>query len=230
MANKGANDGFTNGWGPYVPPYVTIPVVNNAIGGRSARSFTREGRFASTLAAAKAGDWVIIEFGHNDGGSLTPNDNGRTPCPGTDDQTCRTVYNGANEIVLTYYAYLRNAAKAFKAKGINVVISSATPNNLWETGTWSYSTPRFSTYAKSVARDTNSIFVDHGWFVADKYRTLGKVVVNGYYPKDHTHTSPAGAKAVAEAFFRGLQCGTAGLKNALSAAGMAVPNQTCGGI
>jgi rhamnogalacturonan acetylesterase len=84
--------------------------------------------------------------------------------------------------------------------------------------------------SKSAASATGSSFVDHGWFVADRYRTLGANVVNSYYPKDHTHTSPAGAKTVTETFFRGLQCGSAGLKNYLSSTGRNVPSQTCGGI
>jgi lysophospholipase L1-like esterase len=43
--------------------------VNDAIAGRSARSYTREGRFNNIAGVLKAGDWVIIEFGHNDGGA-----------------------------------------------------------------------------------------------------------------------------------------------------------------
>lgn len=59
-------------------------VNNSAYAGRSARSFTREGRFEAIAEAVHPGDWVIIEFGHNDGGSPYPaaNDNGRADCPG----------------------------------------------------------------------------------------------------------------------------------------------------
>jgi rhamnogalacturonan acetylesterase len=57
-------------------------VVNDATAGRSARSYTREGRFAAVAKVVKPGDWVIIEFGHNDGGSPLPSsqDNGRADC------------------------------------------------------------------------------------------------------------------------------------------------------
>jgi len=47
------------------------------------------------LANVKSGDYVVIEFGHNDGGSLTPTDNGRSDCTpvGTDySTTCTSVY------------------------------------------------------------------------------------------------------------------------------------------
>lgn len=80
------------GWGQYLADSLSIPVVNNAIGGRSARSFTREGRFDTIIEAVVSGDIVVIEFGHNDGGSLTPTDNGRTDCGGTGDETCETTY------------------------------------------------------------------------------------------------------------------------------------------
>ncbi|KAL5348598.1 hypothetical protein ACLOAV_006015 [Pseudogymnoascus australis] len=229
MANRGANDGYTDGWGSFTQDLVSIPVINKAIGGRSARSFTREGRFTEVINAAKRGDYVVIEFGHNDGGSLST-DNGRTPCAGSGEETCTTYYDGKTETVLTYYAYLRNAARSLQAKGVNVIISSPTPNNVWETGSWSYGPGRFHTMSKAAAAATDGKFVDHGFFVADRYKTLGYSAVMAYYPRDHTHTSPAGAKTVAQTFFRGLICGNSGLKSHLSSAGNTVPNQSCGGI
>jgi rhamnogalacturonan acetylesterase len=90
-ALRGSN---TQGWGEYLhysfdPAVATV--VNRAIGGRSARSFTREGRFDEVARLVKSGDWVIIEFGHNDGGSLS-SDNGRSDCFGEGNQTCETTY------------------------------------------------------------------------------------------------------------------------------------------
>jgi rhamnogalacturonan acetylesterase len=69
-----------------------LTVSNSAIAGRSARSFTREGRFAAVAATVKEGDWVVVEFGHNDGGSLATSDNGRTDCFGSGTETCQTTY------------------------------------------------------------------------------------------------------------------------------------------
>lgn len=39
--------------------------------------------------------WVVIELGHNDGGSLS-DDDGRTDCPGQGDEVCYSVYDGVN--------------------------------------------------------------------------------------------------------------------------------------
>jgi len=91
---RGGGGSNTDGWGQYLQyslPTSSYVVVNKAIGGRSARSFTREGRFQEIEGLVKAGDWVVVEFGHNDGGSLTPTDNGRTDCFGDGAQTCQTV-------------------------------------------------------------------------------------------------------------------------------------------
>lgn len=93
MVSTGNNDG-TQGWGAYLPDYISLAVVNNAVAGRSARSFTREGRFTAMAANVKSGDYVVLEFGHNDGGSLST-DNGRTDCnPVNNDYstTCQTTY------------------------------------------------------------------------------------------------------------------------------------------
>lgn len=94
MAEGGGGSG-TQGWGHYLQYSFasSVAVINNeAIAGRSARSFSREGRFDTVIGQVQSGDWVVIEFGHNDGGSLTPTDNGRTDCFGDGAQTCQTTY------------------------------------------------------------------------------------------------------------------------------------------
>jgi rhamnogalacturonan acetylesterase len=64
---------FDLGWGAYLSYSLTgVTVINDAIAGRSARSYIDEGRFAAIANSVVWGDWVIIEFGHSDGGSLTP--------------------------------------------------------------------------------------------------------------------------------------------------------------
>ncbi len=55
---------------------MSLTVVNRAIAGRSARSYTDEGRFTTLINTVKSGDFVVIEFGHNDGQSGSV-DNGR---------------------------------------------------------------------------------------------------------------------------------------------------------
>ncbi|KAH8825658.1 SGNH hydrolase-type esterase domain-containing protein [Flagelloscypha sp. PMI_526] len=216
MAATGAADGATAGWGAYLSNYISLTVSNKAIAGRSARSYTREGRFTAVAALVQAGDYVVIEFGHNDGGSLTPTDNGRTDCPvGSAGYatTCSTTYNGVAETVLTYEAYYVNAANLFKAKGANVILSSPTVSNPWETGSFVYSTSRFVGYGTDAASATGQTFANHEIYTATLFKNAGATVTDSYFPNDHTHTSPAGANVVARAFVLALEATNSTLKS-----------------
>lgn len=90
---KGCDLNIYLSWGVYAPNYFTgLTVVNKAVSGRSARSYTREGKWAAVQALLKSGDFVVIEFGmlyrtrllvqllkylclgHNDGGSPSTSD------------------------------------------------------------------------------------------------------------------------------------------------------------
>ncbi|KAF9531141.1 SGNH hydrolase [Crepidotus variabilis] len=205
---KGANG--IEGWGHYLQYSLSVPVVNNAISGRSARSFTAEGRFDGIASNVKSGDFVIIEFGHNDGGSLSPTDNGRSDCPGAGNETCTSTYNGQTVTVHTFPWYFIQAAKLFTSKGAKVIFSSQTPNNPWESGSFSYSGGRFITYAHDSAITAGAAYIDHGAYTANIFKTLGLNTVKGYFPNDHTHTSPVGADVVAKAFVKGLACAGTG--------------------
>ncbi|ROW02412.1 hypothetical protein VMCG_06051 [Cytospora schulzeri] len=204
MAKDGAANGKTDGWGQYLGDYTTATVVNKAIAGRSARSYWEEGRFSAVTELLKEGDIVVIEFGHNDGGSPESDDNGRSDCPGTGEETCTSDADGST--VYTFVYYVAQAAKAMVAKGATVVLSSQTPNNPWETGKFVYSAPRFVGYQKTTAAlfDTGVSFVDHFNAVDQMYKKLGDSAVTAYYPSDHTHTSPEGADMVAQAFAQAI--------------------------
>src|SRR4051794_13793202 len=61
------------GWGSFLAEYfdtTRIDVQNHAIGGRSSRTFITDGRWDKILGTLKAGDFVIMQFGHNDGSPL----------------------------------------------------------------------------------------------------------------------------------------------------------------
>lgn len=217
MAKNGANDGATDGWGQYFGQFSTATVVNKAIGGRSARSYTVEGRFTEVANLVKSGDIVVIEFGHNDGGSPETNDNGRSDCPGAGTETCKSSADGST--VYTFVYYVSQAAKLMVSKGATVVLSTQTPNNVWETGSYSYAPPRFVGYVKTAASaiaSTSVTYVDHYNAQSLAYKKLGNSGTNALYPNDHTHTSPAGAKLAAQAFAQAIASkmnGTTSLTN-----------------
>ncbi|MCA9188739.1 MAG: rhamnogalacturonan acetylesterase [Pirellulaceae bacterium] len=56
------------GWGQLLPLYfeASVTIDNHAVNGRSSKSFRDEGRWDVVLQRMKEGDWVIIQFGHND--------------------------------------------------------------------------------------------------------------------------------------------------------------------
>ncbi len=69
MADKPFKDGNPEkGWGQILPLYFKegVRIENHAVNGRSTKSFLDEGRWEVVLNRIKAGDYVIIEFGHND--------------------------------------------------------------------------------------------------------------------------------------------------------------------
>ena len=69
MANKPLiPENPERGWGQMLPPYFKagVRVENHAMNGRSSKSFRDEGRWQAVENSLKPGDWVIIQFGHND--------------------------------------------------------------------------------------------------------------------------------------------------------------------
>ncbi|KAH9924622.1 SGNH hydrolase [Epithele typhae] len=204
MAKGGGGSG-TDGWGQYLQASLkNAVVVNDAIAGRSARSYMNEGRFQAIVDVVQPGDFVVIEFGHNDGGSLSTTDNGRTDCFGDSTQTCISPTTG--ETVYTFVFYEVQAGKALMAKGAKVIFSSQTPNNPWETGTFTYGANRFVGYAQTAAKAIGAMYVDHGQYVANEFQRRGAAAVDAFFPLDHTHTSVAGAQVVAAQFVKAVLC------------------------
>ena len=69
MMNYRGRDVPQQGWGQRMQELVKdgVTVKNRAIGGRSTKNFKAEGRWNGLLREVKKGDFVIIQFGHNDG-------------------------------------------------------------------------------------------------------------------------------------------------------------------
>ncbi len=69
MANKPlTKENQERGWGQMLPLYFEGPVKidNHAVNGRSSKSFINEGRWEKVKSLIRPGDYVIIQFGHND--------------------------------------------------------------------------------------------------------------------------------------------------------------------
>lgn len=68
MSQKPATDQPERGWGMMLPNLMaaTVEVQNYALNGRSTKNFRTEGHWARLLANTRKGDYVFIQFGHND--------------------------------------------------------------------------------------------------------------------------------------------------------------------
>lgn len=68
MANKDIKKGPERGWGMVLQGFFTenVLVDNHALNGRSSRSFILEGHWQNVYDAMKPGDYLVIQFGHND--------------------------------------------------------------------------------------------------------------------------------------------------------------------
>lgn len=74
MANKSDSVYPETGWGQMLPKFFSNQVIidNHAQNGRSSKSFIEEGRWQKILDSLQSGDYVIIQFGHNDEKTNTP--------------------------------------------------------------------------------------------------------------------------------------------------------------
>ncbi len=64
------DDNTIGGWGEFLPYYFDsskVEIINKAEGGRSSRSFINQGRLDDILDEIREGDYLFIQFGHNDG-------------------------------------------------------------------------------------------------------------------------------------------------------------------
>jgi outer membrane protein assembly factor BamB len=200
------------GWGdPIAALFDTgkINVCNRALGGRSSRSFQTEGLWDSVLSEMKAGDFVLMQFGHNDNG---PMDTGRARASihSNGDETQEVVMEstGQKEVVHSYGWYIRKYIADTKTKGATPIVLSLVTRNIWkEDGkTIVRATDDFTKWASEAAKQGGAEFVDLNGIIANHYEAEGQEKVKTqYFMTDHTHTTPAGAELNAACVVEGLK-------------------------
>jgi lysophospholipase L1-like esterase len=183
-----------------------IKVENRALGGRSSRTFETEGLWAKIVANVQKGDFVLMQFGHNDGGAVNSG-RARASLKGTGEETQEIVdaKTGKKEVVHTYGWYMRKYCTDAKAKGATPIILSPIPRNIWKDGKVARASKDYGKWSAESARAEGVAFVDLNELIASRYEKLGEEKVKGLFFGDHTHTSPAGAKLNAESVVEGLR-------------------------
>lgn len=174
-----------------------ITFINCAQAGRSCRTFIREGRWEKVYNDLQAGDFVLIQFGHNDIGELHRGKH-RGEIPGVADTSCvsRVVLQNEayNEVVYSFGWYLKKMIDDCREKGATPILVSLTPRNEWHGGKIERRNDSYGKWYREVAAETGCEFVDLHNITADALDGIGREAAKRYYMGDHTHTSLAGAR------------------------------------
>ncbi len=198
-------------------------VINRARAGRSSRTFVTEGLWEKVQSELKAGDFVLIQFGHNDGGP-PDKDRARGSLPGLGDEAKEfTLPDGKTEVVHTFGFYMRKFIAESKAKGATPIVLGLTVRSIWKDGRVERGNGSYSRWSADIARAEGVPYVDVTNAIADRYDAMGEAKVKPMFPEDHTHTSPEGADLSASLIVGALK----GMKDSplvplLSAKGQAV--------
>ena len=205
-----------------------IDIINAAMAGRSCRSYLNEGRWEKVYNSLKPGDFVLIQFGHND---ISPIDKPkyRGAIAGTKD-TCH-VYRmqaakedlskqnvidqklkantqiGSYEVVYSFGWYLKKFIQDVREKGATPILVSLTPRNEWPNGKIERRNDTYGKWYREVAAETGCEFVDLHNITADflDKKCGKKEKAMKYFNHDHTHTSLLGAKTNAQSIAKGLR-------------------------
>lgn len=203
MSNKENPDkNPEHGWGQVLGQFMTngIEIQNHAMNGRSSKSFRTEGRWATVEEQLKKGDYVIIQFGHN-------------------DQKVKDSTKFTNPYT-QYRANLERYVNEARTKGATpILMTSITRRNFNENGVLVDTHTNYPLVARMVANDLKVPFVDmqllteqmeiaYGPENSKKLHLHFKEGENAYYPKgkaDDTHLSRLGAETVAKLALKELK-------------------------
>ncbi|MDR7132603.1 lysophospholipase L1-like esterase [Algoriphagus sp. 4150] len=198
---QGDGAGGLWGWGDFIAPYFDvekIKVQNHALGGTSSRTFQTYGHWQKVLDKLEPGDFLIMQFGHNDSSPLDDEARARgtIKSAGLEAESIYNPITKRQETVYSYGQYLRQMILAAKAKGVTPIVCSLVPRNNWKDGKVITAETDYGLWAKQVAEDTETAFIDVNLLVAAKYYELGEEYVKTHFfnDTDHTHTIKEGAE------------------------------------
>ena len=205
------------GWGSLAKTVfdtTKIVVTNQAIPGRSTRKFINDGRWERVYNSLQPGDFVLLQFGHNDIGNLTDK-KGRAVIASTQD-TCHVYQiegDGHYELIYSFGWYLKKMIDDVREKGATPILLSLTPRNEWPGGHIERRDDSYGRWYREVVEQTGVDFIDIHNISADfldkklasrdPEKSKQKAAV--YFNHDHTHTSYQGALMNAKSLVKGLK-------------------------
>ncbi len=217
------------GWGQDLGTFFDpkkINVMNRAIGGRSSRTFFTEGKWQEILDRIKPGDFVIIQFGHNDVGALDERGKFRGSVKGIGEETEKvTKPDGTVEEVRSYGWYLREMARSAREKKAKVILCSPIPHKKFDAeGKFVRDWAEYRGWVEACAKAERAAFLDLADLIGNAYDKLDPSIVESYFADKGTHTSAAGALFNAKTVVSGLRAiPTAPLDPYLNDAGKEIP-------
>jgi len=196
MANKQADKAPETGWGMVMNEFVTenATVHNHALNGRSSKSFLDEGHWKAIVDSIQPGDYVIIEFGHND------------------EKPAEKLHTDPST---TYKQLLKKYVDETRSKGASPIICSSVVRRHFDgQGKLKDTHGDYIKAAREIALETKTPYIDMeaktrkvvAELGAEKSKTLYLFTKPGEYPnrptgvQDSTHLNNFGARTFAGLF------------------------------
>lgn len=201
MAPKQENRRPETGWGEMLEKHFkpgTVKVDNRALNGRSTTSFISEGRWQALIQVVQRGDYVFMQFGHNDQKKDKPG-----------------VYASPED----YKAHLTKWIAETRAKGATPILLTSVARRRFENGVLVKTHGEYPDLVKAVAKEQKVVLVDmeakssevltrYGEADSTKLFLQLKPGENANYPNgviDNTHFSPLGAEEMALKAVEGIR-------------------------
>lgn len=192
-------------WGQRLPAYFSpdIAVANHAESGETLKSFVTEQRLDKLLSGLRRGDWVMIQFGHNDQKIQWP----------------QTYADAAT----TYRAWLRTYLAEIRRRGATpLLVTSPERRNFDAAGRIVPTLGDYAQAMREVAREERAPLIDLNAMSVRFYEALGPQLAPRAFAddgNDKTHFNEYGAEQLARCVAEGLRMAdpalTAGLETHL---------------
>jgi lysophospholipase L1-like esterase len=190
-------------WGQFLPRYFAagIAVANHAESGETLKSFVTGLRLDKLLSKLRAGDWVMIQFGHNDQKAQWPQTHA--------------------EAATTYRSWLRTYIAEIRRRGATaILVTSPERRNFDAQGRIVPSLGAYPEAVRAVALEEGVALIDLHPMSIRFYESLGPQRAPSAFAdggRDKTHHNEYGARCLARMVVEGLRATDPSLSGALAA-------------
>lgn len=196
-----ANKAPQQGWGYYLQNYFSenVTVSNHAIAGRSSKSFYDNGRLNTILDQIKPGDYLLIDFGINDGAASQP------------ERYAPVCYNADNPTQGSFEYYITCYIKGALDKGATPILMSPTLSIKNQTQPFKVGYRSIDAACQALAKKYNIPYFDLGQAMVNDFNNRDYNTVKKYYMggatggTDYTHFTETGANVTAQIICNGIK-------------------------